>query len=120
MVTVGAIQLKNKTSLEAEITAMAAAVAEANELTAEVAASQLQIDADEAPLWEQKLRSMFKVMDESDNDSVSKEEFLVVFKDAELAETFWDKYNDGNGRLDEAKLISFFKKTGEDNKLNEQ
>lgn len=60
---------------------------------AEADASIIQI-ANE-PLWEQELRNVFDVMDGSGNDHVSKKEFERAFKDAEMAETFWDLYNDG-------------------------
>ena len=37
---------------------------------------------------------------------MTKDEFLAGFKDAEAAETLWNKYKDSDGKLDEQALIN--------------
>ena len=69
--TTQAIKISTESQLETKATAMASATADVN----------AEFELENVPLWEQKLQSMFDVMDESRDDHISKDEFFKVLKD---------------------------------------
>ena len=70
------------------------------------------------PLWEEKLRLLFTVLDTSESGYVTEDEFSAAFKDPSEAENLWKRYKDDTGKLNEKFIVKSWESVRDQQNLN--